>query len=80
MFWLPQVLAKLKPKHLKVVGTMAMVRNSVGSGENDITHGVSQHTQASTNSVPLLIHTHSLSIPFTYTHIHIYTHTHTQSL
>ncbi|KAM6965061.1 putative aminopeptidase W07G4.4 [Aplochiton taeniatus] len=26
-----QVLAKLKPKHLKVVGTMAMVRNSVGS-------------------------------------------------
>uniref|UniRef100_A0A8C7Q2M5 Cytosol aminopeptidase domain-containing protein n=1 Tax=Oncorhynchus mykiss TaxID=8022 RepID=A0A8C7Q2M5_ONCMY len=26
-----QVLAKLKPKHLKVVGAMAMVRNSVGS-------------------------------------------------
>uniref|UniRef100_A0A8C7V3V0 Zgc:152830 n=1 Tax=Oncorhynchus mykiss TaxID=8022 RepID=A0A8C7V3V0_ONCMY len=26
-----QVLAKLKPKHLKVVGGMAMVRNSVGS-------------------------------------------------
>ncbi|XP_036434331.1 putative aminopeptidase W07G4.4 [Colossoma macropomum] len=26
-----QILAKLKPKHLKVVGTMAMVRNSVGS-------------------------------------------------
>ncbi|XP_012685881.1 putative aminopeptidase W07G4.4 [Clupea harengus] len=26
-----EVLAKLKPKHLKVVGTMAMVRNSVGS-------------------------------------------------
>ncbi|KAJ8396923.1 hypothetical protein AAFF_G00012460 [Aldrovandia affinis] len=28
-----QVLAELKPKHLKVVGAMAMVRNSVGSGE-----------------------------------------------
>uniref|UniRef100_A0A8C1GGM8 Zgc:152830 n=1 Tax=Cyprinus carpio TaxID=7962 RepID=A0A8C1GGM8_CYPCA len=26
-----QILAKLKPKHLKVVGAMAMVRNSVGS-------------------------------------------------
>ncbi|XP_053726930.1 putative aminopeptidase W07G4.4 [Synchiropus splendidus] len=26
-----QVLAKLKPKHLKVVGAMAMVRNSVGA-------------------------------------------------
>lgn len=26
-----EVLAKLKPKHLKVVGAMAMVRNSVGS-------------------------------------------------
>ncbi|KAL4635984.1 putative aminopeptidase W07G4.4 isoform X1 [Arapaima gigas] len=26
-----QVLARLKPKHLKVVGAMAMVRNSVGS-------------------------------------------------
>ncbi|XP_076005521.1 putative aminopeptidase W07G4.4 [Genypterus blacodes] len=26
-----QILAKLKPKHLKVVGSMAMVRNSVGS-------------------------------------------------
>ncbi|TWW60131.1 putative aminopeptidase W07G4.4 [Takifugu flavidus] len=26
-----QVLAKLKPKHLKVVGSMAMVRNSVGA-------------------------------------------------
>ncbi|CAL1614964.1 unnamed protein product [Knipowitschia caucasica] len=26
-----QVLAKLKPKHLKVIGSMAMVRNSVGS-------------------------------------------------
>lgn len=28
-----QILAKLKPKHLKVVGAMAMVRNSVGSGK-----------------------------------------------
>ncbi|CAM4715040.1 unnamed protein product [Leuciscus chuanchicus] len=39
-----QILAKLKPKHLKVVGAMAMVRNSVGSGKpfNDIfaLHGV----------------------------------------
>ncbi|KAM8760239.1 putative aminopeptidase W07G4.4 [Acanthopagrus schlegelii] len=26
-----QIVAKLKPKHLKVVGTMAMVRNSVGA-------------------------------------------------
>uniref|UniRef100_A0A3B4TEB8 Zgc:152830 n=1 Tax=Seriola dumerili TaxID=41447 RepID=A0A3B4TEB8_SERDU len=26
-----QILAKLKPKHLKVIGSMAMVRNSVGS-------------------------------------------------
>ncbi|XP_041955918.1 putative aminopeptidase W07G4.4 [Alosa sapidissima] len=26
-----EILAKLKPKHLKVVGSMAMVRNSVGS-------------------------------------------------
>ncbi|XP_071339345.1 putative aminopeptidase W07G4.4 [Trachinotus anak] len=26
-----QILAKLKPKHLKVVGSMAMVRNSVGA-------------------------------------------------
>uniref|UniRef100_A0A3Q1J7X1 Cytosol aminopeptidase domain-containing protein n=1 Tax=Anabas testudineus TaxID=64144 RepID=A0A3Q1J7X1_ANATE len=26
-----QILAKLKPKHLKVVGSMSMVRNSVGS-------------------------------------------------
>uniref|UniRef100_A0A3Q3M5S6 Zgc:152830 n=1 Tax=Mastacembelus armatus TaxID=205130 RepID=A0A3Q3M5S6_9TELE len=26
-----QILAKLKPKHLKVVGSMAMVRNSVGT-------------------------------------------------
>ncbi|KAF3695599.1 putative aminopeptidase W07G4.4 [Channa argus] len=26
-----QILAKLRPRHLKVVGTMAMVRNSVGS-------------------------------------------------
>ncbi|KAK7146320.1 hypothetical protein R3I93_013917 [Phoxinus phoxinus] len=26
-----QIIAKLKPKHLKVVGAMAMVRNSVGS-------------------------------------------------
>lgn len=26
-----QILAKLKPKHLKVVGSLAMVRNSVGS-------------------------------------------------
>lgn len=28
-----QILAKLKPKHLKVVGSLAMVRNSVGSGQ-----------------------------------------------
>lgn len=37
-----QVLAKLKPRHLKVVGGMAMVRNSVGSGQcDDIGVGVS---------------------------------------
>lgn len=32
-----QILAKLKPKHLKVVGAMAMVRNSVGAGRWDST-------------------------------------------
>ena len=28
-----QTLAKLKPKGIKVLGTMAMVRNSVGAGK-----------------------------------------------
>lgn len=31
-----KVLAKLKPKHLNVVGSMAMVRNSVGAGQCDL--------------------------------------------
>lgn len=28
-----QIVAQLKPQHLKVVGVMAMVRNSVGAGQ-----------------------------------------------
>uniref|UniRef100_A0A3Q3FI52 Zgc:152830 n=1 Tax=Labrus bergylta TaxID=56723 RepID=A0A3Q3FI52_9LABR len=33
-----QIVAKLKPKHLKVIGSMAMVRNSVGAGHESGKH------------------------------------------